>query len=130
MITPLITGATAANQTIRATGNVTRGCSRERLRPPTLAAGLGAQLTLVGASITDNSKILLPSGALQLEATGGDVVIGNTSASQIDVGGVAKTFYDQVQYTDGGQVSLIADHGSVVAGCGKHRERIRSGARR
>jgi filamentous hemagglutinin len=73
---------------------------------------------VVGASITDNGNILLPSGALQLEATAGDVVIGNTSASQIDVGGTAKTFYDQVEYTDGGQVSLTADLGSVAVGAG------------
>ncbi len=111
---PLITGATAANQTILATGNVTVNAVAGDASSPTLTAGLGAQLSLVGASITDNGNILLPSGALKMEATGGDVVLGNTSASQIDVGGVAETFYDQVQYTDGGQVSLTADLGSIV----------------
>ena len=118
MSTPLITGATAAQQTIHATGNVTVDALASDPSSPTLSPGLGAQLTLVGASIADNSKILLPSGALRMEATAGDVVIGNTSASQIDVGGTAKTFYDQVRYTDGGRVSLQADIGSIVLAAG------------
>ena len=118
IVTPLITGATAANQTISAVGNITVDAPPSGLILPTLSAGLGAQLTLVGASLTDNGKIMLPSGALQLMATSGNVVIGNTSASQIDVGGVAQTFYDQVQYTDAGKVSLIAGFGSVVVAAG------------
>ncbi len=118
MITPLITGTTAANQTIRATGNVTVDALTSDASSPTLPAGLGAQLTVVSAGIADNSRIVLPSGALKLEATAGDVVIGNTSASQIDVGGVARTFYDQAQYTDGGHVSLISDLGSIVLAAG------------
>jgi len=118
MSTPLITATTGANQTLRAAGNVTMDASASNPSFPTLSAGLGAQLALVGASIADNSKILLPSGALRLEATAGDVVIGNTSASQIDVSGVAKTFYDQVRYTDGGQVSFQADLGSIVLAAG------------
>jgi filamentous hemagglutinin family protein len=116
--TPLITGTTGANQTIHVAGNVTVDPIAGDASSPTLSAGLGAQLAVVGASVTDNGKILLPSGALQLEATAGDVVIGNTSASQIDVGGVAKTFYDQVEYTDGGQVSLTADRGSITVAAG------------
>jgi len=118
MITPLITGTTAANQTIHAIGSMTVSAPTSGASPSTLSTGLGAQLTLIGASIADNGDMLLPSGALQMEATAGDVVIGNTRASQIDVGGVAKTFYDQVEYTDGGQVSLTADLGSVVLAAG------------
>ncbi|MEI6083057.1 MAG: filamentous hemagglutinin N-terminal domain-containing protein, partial [Verrucomicrobiota bacterium] len=109
--TPLITGATAADQTIKAGGNLTVASSASA---STLSAGLGARLTLVGASVTANSKILLPSGTVRLEATAGDVVIGNT----IDVGGVPKTFFDQVRYTDGGRVSLKSDLGSVVLAAG------------
>ena len=118
MSTPLITGTTGANQTIHAAGNVTVNPLAGSASSATLSTGLGAQLSVVGASITDNGNILLPSGALQFEATAGDVVIGNTSASQIDVGGTAKTFYDQVEYTDGGQVSLVADLGSVAVDAG------------
>ena len=118
LTTPLITGTTAANQTIHAGGNVTVVPVTTTAAASALTAGLGVQFTLVGASLTDNGKILLPSGAVQLEATSGDVVIGNRSASQIDVGGVAKTFYDQIRFTDGGQVSLSADLGSVVLAAG------------
>jgi filamentous hemagglutinin family protein len=118
MSTPLSTGTTGGNQTIHAAGNVTMNPLAGSASSATLSTGLGAQLSVVGASITDNGNILLPSGALQLEATAGDVIIGNTSASQIDVGGTAKTFFDQVEYTDGGQVSLTADLGSVAVGAG------------
>jgi filamentous hemagglutinin family protein len=118
IVTPVITGATAADQAIRASGNLTINSSPSSSSATSPSAGLGAQLTLDGATITDNGNILLPSGSLRMEATAGDVVIGNTSASQIDVGGVAKTFYDQVEYTDGGQVSLLSDLGSVVLNAG------------
>jgi filamentous hemagglutinin family protein len=114
--TPLIAGATAAQQTIRADGDLSVDAPTSAASSPTLSPGLSARLSLIGDSITDNSIILLPSGVLQLEAIGGDVVIG--SAGEIDVGGVAKTFFDQVRHTDGGQVSLISDLGSVILAAG------------
>lgn len=117
LVTPLITGATAANQTIRAGGSLTVSTPSDT-STLTLSAGLGAQLTLVGASIEDNSTIALPSGAVELEATAGSVMIGNAGTSQIDVGGVVQNFYDQAQYTDGGQVTLAADQGSVLVAAG------------
>jgi len=117
LTTPVITGTTAANQTLRALGTVTLAAPSSA-SAPALPAGLGAQFTLAGASLADNSKILLPSGAVQLEATSGDVVIGNSHASLIDVSGVAKTFYDQVRDTAGGQVSFLADLGSVDLSAG------------
>jgi filamentous hemagglutinin family protein len=118
LITPLVTGATAAQQTIQAAGNLTLNAPATAAAATALTPGLGGRLTLIGASVTDNSKIVLPSGIVQLKATDGDVVIGNTSAAQIDVGGVAKTFYDQVRYTDAGQVALESERGSIVLAAG------------
>ena len=118
LTTPVITGTTAANQTLRAWGNVTLEASASPSATPALSAGLGAEFTLAGARVTDNSKILLLSGAVQLEATSGDVLIGNSHASLIDVSGVAKTFYDQVRDTPGGQVSFLADVGSIALSAG------------
>ena len=53
-----------------------------------MAAGLGASLTLQGASVTATSDIILPSGLLTVRATNGDVSIGgrvnlNGSAAEI-----------------------------------------------
>lgn len=111
--TPLITGATAANQTLIAGGAVSldAGGAGSSLTP-----GLGGQWTLIGSSIADNTRIRLPSGILRMEATAGDMVVGSTA--QIDLTGTTKTFYDQVRYTDGGQVTLQADLGALVLAAG------------
>ena len=113
--TPVITGATGAHETISAHGALT-------INPVTggstvsITGGLGATLNLVGASVTENSTIQLPSGNLSIEATGanGNVTVGGT----LDVGGTAKPFNDLVDYTSGGQISLMADAGSVILNSG------------
>ncbi len=111
---PVIVGAQRASQTISATGMVD-------LQPlagasPAPTSGLGASLNISGSSIADNIDIVLPSGALTLHATSGDVTVGNLSTTSIDVGGTAQTFFDLVKYTSGGQVNLVADQGSVNIG--------------
>jgi len=108
LVTPLLTGATGAQHGIVASGNLT-------LNAPTgstaagVVPGLGASLTLQGAAVSANSPIRLPSGDVTVRATRGDVDI----AGLLDVGGVAKSFFDLIKYTDGGQVRLAADVGSV-----------------
>jgi filamentous hemagglutinin family protein len=114
---PLITGATAANHEIFTTGLLT-------LQSPagassTLSGGLGVSLLLqAGNGITDNGNIVLPSGVVTLHATGGNVVFGNSPAAQarLNVAGTTREFFDAVQYTDGGTVTLTADAGNVEAG--------------
>lgn len=104
---PLITGTTAANQTITATGAITLNTSTST---PTVTGGLGASLSLQSLtdSITDNANIVLSSGSINLHANGA-VVVG----SKIDVSGTAQNFYDLTKYTNGGQVTLSSDIGSV-----------------
>jgi len=75
-----------------------------------VAGGLGASVTLTGASLLVNSDIILPSGLLTLHATTGDVEVGGI----LDLGGEAQTFYDVTKYTSGGQVRLVSDAGSVL----------------
>ena len=108
---PLITGATAASQTISATGALT--IQNPTQSTATVNGGLGASLTLIGTSITENSNLLLPSGNLTLHATSGDVQVGNLATTRLDAGGVAQNFFDLIKYTGGGQINLIADHGNV-----------------
>ena len=75
-----------------------------------LESGLGASLTLQGSTVTVESNLVLPSGAVTLHATTGNVLVNGT----IDVSGTAQTFFDLTQYTNGGQVSLSADLGYVL----------------
>ncbi len=110
---PLITGATASSQAVTAGGTLTLAGASSAT---TVTPGLGASLTLAGANILAADNIVLPSGALTLHATGGDLSIA--SGSRLDVGGTAQTFYDLTKYTDGGQLSLTADGGSVNLAAG------------
>lgn len=104
--TPLLTASAGATQSITAGGALV-------IQPfggaASVSGGLGASLTLNGASITENSKITLPSGLLVLHALTGDVNVGG----RLDVTGTSQSFYDLIKYTNAGQISLISDMGSV-----------------
>ncbi len=112
MTAPIIIAGLGATQTISATGTIDLQ-SVPNSSASTAASGLGASLSIIGASVTDNIDILLPSGSITLQATNGNVTIGNLFSTRIDVGGTAQNFYDLIKYTSGGVVSLIADNGSV-----------------
>jgi len=106
--TPVIVGATGADQTLTADGALT-------INPvaggsiATVTGGLGASLGLVGTTVTENSDIALPSGNLSIAATG-NIAIGGA----LDISGKAKTFNDVTEYTSGGQISIASATGSVV----------------
>lgn len=108
---PVITAEKAASHGITAGGALT-------LTNPgtaaTVAGGLGASLSFKGSSIAADSDILLPSGILSMEALTGSLVIGG----RLDVGGTAQTFYDLIQYTDAGQITLTSRNGSVQINSG------------
>ncbi len=80
----------------------------------TTSGGLGGSLTLRGASVNVTSDVLLPSGLVSMMATGGNVVIGG----RVDVGGVARNFYDYTAYTSAGQITLSSTGGSVLVNAG------------
>ena len=107
----LVTGATGSNYTVSAGGDLRL---ETMASAPTVASdGLGAQLSLTGATVTADSKIVLHSGRLGLRATTGDVLVGSSAAALLDVSGTSQSFYDVTRYTDAGQVNLTADLGSV-----------------
>jgi hypothetical protein len=104
----MLTARRAATQSIIAGGDLNiaaEGASG-------VAGGLGASLTLQGASVSVASNIMLPSGLLTVRATNGDVSIGG----RVNLNGTAASFYDLTRYTSGGQVQLISDTGSVSIG--------------
>jgi filamentous hemagglutinin family protein len=109
--TPLVTGEKAADFFIGSAGRL--GVTRPAGSSPGATGGLGAELTLEGRSVDVNSNITLASGELTLRATGGNVEIGNTASTRIDVGGTVANFIDLRRYTSGGIVNLVSSTGSV-----------------
>jgi hypothetical protein len=113
---PLITGAAGVAETISSGGALAIAAPAKTLAIQSVKGGLGAKLTFVGASVTDNSAIELPSGSVTLHATTGDLTIGNLADASLDVSGQAKTFFDLTKYTSGGEINLTADQGNVTVG--------------
>lgn len=111
---PVITGAKAANYTIQATGGALVMQAPAGSTGGSVTGGLGATLNFVGASVTANTSLLLPSGIANLHATTGDLNVSGL----IEVGGTAQQFYTETQYTDAGQISLSADNGEVILNAG------------
>ena len=112
---PLLTAAQAAGHGVFAAGELAL------VRPDAAvsigaAGGLGARLTLEGATVRVDSDIALPSGELSVRATAGDVRIGNVAAARLDLAGTRRSFLDVARFTDGGTVTLVSESGSVGIG--------------
>jgi len=101
---------TATNQTISAAGALTISNPNAEAAISTLMEGLGANVTLAGASVMANSTIQLPSGTLAVVATGGDLSVGGN----LDVGGTPQAIYSLTEYTSGGRISLTSYTGGVT----------------
>lgn len=81
-------------------------------------ADLGAKLELTATQIDDATHIELPSGIVNLRATGaGGVNIADNAS--IDVSGRELTFADTAVGSSGGNVSLAADQGNVTVGAAR-----------
>ena len=112
LTTPVLSGASASKYRIDSAGALV-------IRPPAaghpvpIDGGFGADLTLAGGSVSVNGHIALPSGKLTLRATAGDLTIGDTAATSLDLAGTSSIFIDATRHTNGGTVHLISDTGSV-----------------
>jgi hypothetical protein len=109
---PVVTGATGSRHTLAASGAL--AVSAPATGSASVQGGLGSSLTLQGSSVAAGSRILLPSGTIELKATAGDVVVDGI----LDAGGTQKIFADAVRYTDGGKILLSSQGGSVVLNAG------------
>lgn len=110
--TQRLTGNTGADQTLD-TGTSTleiAGLVGEQLKPN---AGLGANWTVKGSAIGLDTRVELHSGSLTLEASSGDVVLGENT--DIDVSGRDVEFFNVKRGTWGGDVTLASVNGNVTS---------------
>jgi len=115
--TPIIVGAAQASQTITAQSGAlmiltpAAGGTGTNLSS---SAGLGTTLNLLGQGVTENSRIYLPSGQLNITDTAPTAAAGGISVGgTLDVSGTAMRFYDTIQYTPGGNITLSSLNGSI-----------------
>jgi filamentous hemagglutinin len=107
---PLITGAAGAQETIAAGGAVTITGAASTVE---VTGGLGASLSITAASIQDDGNIYLPSGKIALEAQTGDLVIGDSTVTELSVAGTQQSILDLTKYTSGGTITLESETGFV-----------------
>ncbi|WP_296526397.1 filamentous haemagglutinin family protein [Rhodoplanes sp.] len=110
--TPLFTGAAGSVNTITAGGDI------RIVGSGGTAAGvdaLGATLKLTGANITVDTSVVLPSGRLELTATG-DIVLGDNS--RLDLSGRAVVFFDVTKYSWGGDLVMTSRAGNISQAAG------------
>ncbi|QHE75953.1 filamentous haemagglutinin family protein [Hydrogenophaga sp. PBL-H3] len=105
-----LSGESRSNQAIASTGAlvVNRTVSDRVLAEVT---ALGAQMSLAGSSVNFNAQAVLPSGALSLQATGGDLTVGANAS--IDVAGRTVRFFDTSAAAQAGQITLGGTTGDV-----------------
>ena len=80
------------------------------------SASFGGAVNLVADTIAFNARVLMPSGALGLQALSGDVGVG--ASADINLAGRAVKFADTVDYTPGGLFSAVAEQGKIAVADG------------
>ncbi|OEZ32230.1 filamentous haemagglutinin family protein [Variovorax boronicumulans] len=111
--TPLLTGEAGSNNRITAGGDIV--VSAPAGAQTAGDAALGAQLALTGRNITIDGTVGLPSGKLQLTASG-DVTLG--AGSRIDLAGRAVKFFEQTRYSRGGDLEVTSTAGNIAQAAG------------
>ncbi|MBO4220960.1 filamentous haemagglutinin family protein [Bradyrhizobium neotropicale] len=105
LASPVVTGRGGASQSIVTQSSLrVIGGDDSAIDRPELS--LGARFSLTGSSVDLSGRIVALGGAVNLTATGGNVVIGQ--GGLIDVGGFRKEFFDVAQFADAGSIALTA----------------------
>lgn len=81
------------------------------IKTPATVSAAGGRFNLTASAINVDTRVVLPSGALALKTTEGDIVLG--ADARLDVAGQIETFADVAYGTYGGTVTLSADQGAV-----------------
>ncbi|MCC8539489.1 filamentous hemagglutinin family protein [Xanthomonas axonopodis pv. poinsettiicola] len=108
--TPLLQADAGADQAL-----ITQGALRLQRTAGSIAGtgALGGRITLQGGSIDSTALIRANSGAIQLRGTKADVRLHD--GASLDAAGIANVFFDRVQATPGGSITLDAAQGDVIA---------------
>jgi filamentous hemagglutinin family protein len=113
-----VTASKAANAALTAAGNLTitsNGAASSTGATP----GLGANLSLIGARVAQNGNVVLPSGTLNLKATGADAdALSFGAGSLTSVAGSKVALGSGSAYTSGGTINATADGGGIVVAQG------------
>ena len=107
--TPIVIADTSSSQTLTTKGAMLV-LPRSEWRWHRMRLG-GADRRLRGGSVTVAAPIQALAGNITLQASAGDVTIGNGGA--LIAHGVGKQFFDAVEYASGGLITLTADQGTV-----------------
>ncbi|WP_260858423.1 filamentous haemagglutinin family protein [Paraburkholderia sp. BCC1885] len=106
---PVYLADTGSSQTIQTTGTLNLNSVSGK---PLALSPLGGAISLIGGTVNDNgATIEAPAGNVSLEATTGDLTIGN--GSLVSSAGVALPFFDVTEFAPAGAITLTADVGTV-----------------
>lgn len=103
---PVITGANGIVYTMRSTGALTLAAAAT---PVSVVGGLAASLTFEGSSVDVATTITAPSGRVQVLASTGAINVAGT----INTDGEVRRFYDSDRFSDGGEILLTSQLGSI-----------------
>ncbi|WP_273456570.1 beta strand repeat-containing protein, partial [Nevskia ramosa] len=114
LATPLLIAETGADNRLATTGalNLVGIAGATALT----AAPVGGSGSLVGGSVSIDTALQALGGKLDVQATGGDLLIG--SNARLSVRGATKTIIDVTTYAQAGTLSLSADTGGVQVSSG------------
>lgn len=113
VVTPLITGRNGTNQSVT-TGGALVLASGGTSTTPRSDDSLGSRWSFNGRSVDVGTRIDALGGTVAITAVGGDVVLG--AGARVDVGGMAKTFFDVTEYADAGTITLTSVAGRDTFG--------------
>jgi filamentous hemagglutinin family protein len=111
---PVYLADTGSGSTLRTTGALTLNSAAGT---PLDQVALGGAFSFIGGTVNDNgATISAPAGNVSIEATSGDLTLGN--GSTISSAGVALPFFDIIEYAPAGSIVLTSDTGSVNLAAG------------
>lgn len=105
-----ISGGLNSDQALSSNGALTVA-SRIADRALLPVTALGAKWAFTGTSVDFNTQVELPSGQLQLKASGGDLTLG--AAARVDLAGRGVAFFDVTRPTWGGTAEFSSNAGNV-----------------
>ncbi|WP_454625216.1 filamentous haemagglutinin family protein [Bradyrhizobium cenepequi] len=109
--TPLLTAESGGYMTYTAGGAITARAPAGGATDTRTINILGGEIHIKGSTITIDTAIALPSGRLELDATG-DITLADRAT--LDLSGRAVTFFDVTKYSWGGDVAMQSADGALT----------------